>query len=128
MEPFPEDVRKFLESHIASVEQLEILRVLGEAPDREWSDEEIRGQVQVSEESVKAHLQSLQERGLLRSRRAEARIYCQYGAQSAKLAEQVRRLLELYRQRPVTMIRMVYERPSMSLREFSDAFRLRKKE
>jgi hypothetical protein len=28
----------------------------------------------------------------------------------------------------VTMIRMVYELPAMSLRDFSDAFRLRKKE
>jgi DNA-binding IclR family transcriptional regulator len=126
LEPFPEDVRQFLQSSIASVEQLEILRVLGEVPTREWSDDEIRGQAQVSTESIHIHLQALQERGLLRCGRDGERIYYQYGPQSAELEEKVRQMLELYRQRPVTMIRMVYEQPATSLRNFANSFRFRK--
>jgi hypothetical protein len=44
------------------------------------------------------------------------------------LQELVDRLLQLYRERPVTMIKMVYERAKDPLRKFADAFRLRKEE
>ena len=128
MEAFPEDVRQFLRSCISSVEQLEILRVMGEDRTREWSAREICEKAQVSAESCQAHLEALHEHGILRVERTASRIYFQFGPTTAELEQKVRRLLELYRQRPVTMIRMVYERPASSLRDFADAFRLRKKE
>jgi DNA-binding IclR family transcriptional regulator len=110
------------------VEQLEILRILGEAPTREWSHEEIVGHVQVSPEAAQSHLQALEKSGLLRCRRTPDGTYCQYGPHTQELENKVRRLLEVYQQRPVTMIRLVYERPAASLRDFADSFRLRKKE
>jgi repressor of nif and glnA expression len=128
LESFPDDVRQFLEANISSVEQLEILRVLGENPASQWIDEEIRKAAQVSAESIRGQLQELQQRGLLRSWTAENAVYCQYGPHSAELESKVARLLELYQQRPVTMIRMVYDKPAASLRNFADAFRIRGKE
>jgi hypothetical protein len=127
-DPFPEDVRQFLQDCIASVEQLEILRVLGESPTREWSDDEIRGQAQVSVQSIHGHLKALEGRGILRCRRSGTQVYCQLGAVSPELDDKVRRMLEIYRQRPVTMIRMVYDGAGSSLRDFADSFRLRKQD
>ena len=49
-----------------------------------------------------------------------------HGAKSPEIAAQVAKLLDAYRQRPVTMIKLVYERANERLRAFSDAFRLRK--
>ena len=44
------------------------------------------------------------------------------------LADLVVRLLQLYKERPVTLIKMVYARAKDPLRTFADAFRLRKEE
>ncbi len=128
MESFPEDVRQFLQHSIASVEHLEILRILGEDQTREWIDYEIGKQAQIAAETIRDHLQYLEQRGLLRCRTNETGVVCQFGPHSTDLADKVTRLLELYRQRPVTMIRLVYERPSASLRDFADAFRIKNKE
>lgn len=128
MDSFPDNVRQFLLSSIASVEQLEILRVLGEDPSREWSSDEIREPAQVSPDSIRTHLQALEARGLIACRYSESQVFCQYGPHSKALDENVQKMLDLYRQRPVTMIRLVYERSSAALREFADAFRLGKKE
>lgn len=128
MEPIPEDVSRFLQAYIASVEQLEILRVLGEAPERELSDDDLRKLAQVSLEAIHPHLRTMNERGLLRSRTIESRMFGRYGPHSPELEEQVGRLLEFYRRHPVTMIRMVYKRSKAALDDFADAFRIRKKE
>ena len=128
MDPLPEDVQQFLQSHIDSIEQLELLRVLGEHPAREWSDAELVGSVQVAGDTLEAHLAALHTRGMLSRIRRDDKYYWKYGAASADLEAKVRRLLELYGQRPVSMIRLVYQRPASALRVFSDAFRLRKGE
>jgi len=128
LDPLPDDVQKFLQSHIDSIEQLELLRVLGENPTREWSDVELGGSVQAAAESLNAHLAALHARGMLSRVRRDDRSFWKYGPASSDLEAKVRRLLELYGQRPVTMIRLVYQRPASALRVFSDAFRLRKGE
>lgn len=128
MEPISEDVRRFLQTQIASVEQLEVLRVIAEDPQREFSDDELRRLAQVSAEAIHPHLRTMNERGLLRTRSADTRMYAQYGPHTTKLAEQIGQLLEVYRRHPVTMIRLVYKRSTAALDDFADAFRIRKKE
>jgi hypothetical protein len=128
LDPLPDDVLQFLQSHIDSIEQLELLRVLGENPAREWSDVELGGSVQVAADSLHAHLAALHTRGMLSRIRRDEKYHWKYGPASADLEAKVRRLLELYGQRPVSMIRLVYQRPASALRVFSDAFRLRKGE
>lgn len=108
------------------MEQLETLRVLSEEKGREWRDVEIARQIQSSTETTVLHLTALASRGLLKNSHHDDCSFYQYGATSPELESQLGRLLELYRQRPVTMIRMVYERPRSSLRDFSNAFKLRK--
>jgi hypothetical protein len=128
LDPLPDDVLQFLQSHIDSIEQLELLRVLGENPAREWSDVELGGSVQVAADSLNAHLTALHGRGMLSRVRLDEHNFWKYGPATPDLENKVRRLLEIYGQRPVSMIRLVYQRPASALRVFSDAFRLRKGE
>jgi hypothetical protein len=128
VDPFPEDVGQFLEGNIDCLEQLETLRVLGSEPLREWTAVEMARQAQTDPAAMAAHLSALHARGLLRREEREGTVYCRWGARTPELELKLSRLLELYRQRPVTMIRMVYEKASESLRTFAEAFRLRKED
>jgi predicted ArsR family transcriptional regulator len=109
VEPFPEDVARFLDDHIESIDQLEILRVLGEDREREWDSVALAGEVQAEPEAVRAHLTAMHSRGLLRTTTQGVGLSCRYGAGTPELENIVGRLLQMYRERPVTMIKMVYD-------------------
>jgi hypothetical protein len=85
-------------------------------------------EAQTTPAAMASHFALLHSRGLLRSERRMETEFCRFGARTPELQEKLDRLLELYRQRPVTMIRMIYDRASGALRTFADAFRLRKQE
>jgi hypothetical protein len=122
----PEEVNRFLEANIDSVEQLEILRVLGEDPAREWAAADLAQAVQAQPQTIGPHLIALQGRGLLATATRGTDLFCRYGPATPELGDMVSRLLQAYRERPVTMINLVYARARDSLRSFADAFRLRK--
>jgi DNA-binding MarR family transcriptional regulator len=126
LDPFPEEIKRFLDENIRSVEQLEMLRVLGEVPDYEWAAAELAGRLQVQPQAVAPHLAALDSRGLLVSAKRGADLFCRYGPRTPELEEKLGRLLQLYKERPVTMIRMVYARAKEALQTLADAFRLRK--
>lgn len=128
MDPFPEDVRRFIDRNIESIDQLEILRVLGENPAREWSAAELAAAVQAERPVIEGHLAALHSRGLLTSEKRGAETFGRYGPQSPELEAIVAKLLQQYRERPVSMIKLVYARAKDTLRSFSDAFRIRKGE
>ncbi len=123
MEAFPEDVERFLNANIGSVEQLEILRILAGDRGRLWAVADLAGLVQASA-GLGPHLATLKERGLLLVGGPEP-LY-RYGAATPELAALLERLLQMYNERPVTMIRMVYARANPALQAFADAFRLKK--
>jgi hypothetical protein len=128
LDSIPEEILKFLGEHIESVEQLEILRILGEHPDREWNAATLQAEVQTKPQVLASHLTALESRGLLTGGKREADSYWKHGARTPELAALVSRLLELYRQRPVTLINLVYAKAKDPLQAFADAFRIRKKE
>jgi hypothetical protein len=124
VDSFPEDVKQFFEQTVDSVEQLEILRILGEDPYRQWSQDEISHKIQSNSRSTQEDISALEQRGLLKCVLHEGRTMSQLGAQSPELEALTNRLLELYRQRPVTMIRMVYERKLSVLRHLLSSTRI----
>jgi hypothetical protein len=77
---------------------------------------------------VAAHVAALHARGLIAARKLGADVLGRYGPRTPELEALVGKLLQLYRERPVSMIKMVYDRARDPLRNFADAFRLRKKE
>ncbi len=126
MEPIPEDVARFLYDNVESIDQLEILRVLGEARDKEWDVDVLAVAVQAEPPAVRAHLAAMHARGLLAMTTQGAGHSCRHGARTPELEDMIGRLLRIYQERPVTMIKMVYERARDPLRAFADAFRIRK--
>lgn len=125
-EPLPEDVVRFLDSNVESIDQLEILRVLGEDPSREWAAAAIAREIQAPAAATSAHLAALRARGLLAAETRGSDLVCRHGPTGADLVDPLLRVLQLYRERPVSMIKHVYARAGDPLRAFADAFRLRK--
>jgi hypothetical protein len=123
--PFPDEIRRFIDAHIESIDQLEILRVLGDNPAQEFRPAALAAEVQADPAVVAAHLTAMHGRGLLVATVRGGEMMARYGPANPALAEQVGRLLQHYKERPVSMIKLVYERQKDPLRNFADAFRLR---
>lgn len=64
-ERLPQDVNRFLETHIDSVEQLEALVLLSEDPGRAWTAAEVSERLRTSLGSVEIRLAALVKGGLL---------------------------------------------------------------
>src|SRR5690349_18391360 len=117
-----------MQNHIETIDQLEILRVLGEDRAKEWDSAALAGEVQGEPQAIRAHLAAMHARGLITTMTREAGLACRFGARTPELEGMVNRLLQVYKQRPVTMIKLVYERAKDPLRAFADAFRIRKED
>jgi len=128
VEPLPEDVARFMNENVETIDQLEILRVLGEERQREWDARALSSEVQTEPEAIRAHLAAMQARGLITTATRAAGLTYRFGASTPELESMVNRLLQVYKERPVTMIKLVYERAKDPLRAFADAFRLRKED
>ena len=122
---FPEDVRRFIDGHVASVDQLELLRLLWEAPEAVWTGADLAADLQTSPAEAVAQLTALQRRGLLQVEAGGAEPLYRYGARDAELDGLLRTTLQHYRERPVSMIKFVAARAKDPLRSFADAFRVR---
>jgi hypothetical protein len=127
MDPIPGDIVRFMQANIESLEQLELLRVLSEDPHREWKEEPLGTEAQAGSQ-VTTHLTALSSRGLVTVVTTGGVSSYRHGGQSPQLNEMLGRLLQAYKERPVTMIRLVYAQAKDPLRAFADAFRLRKEE
>jgi hypothetical protein len=55
VDPIPEDIERFLDENIESIDQLEVLRVLGDNPQKEWAAAELAQTLQVQTEALAAH-------------------------------------------------------------------------
>lgn len=126
MDPLPEEVKHFLEANIDSVDQLEILRILGEDRQKEWSAAKMASEVQTQPQAIGSHLTALHARGLIVFETRDGDLFCRYGPATPELEDRVNQLLQVYRERPVTMIKLVYVRAREVLKTFADAFRLKK--
>lgn len=104
--PFSEEVVRLIEAHIDSVDQLDILRLLSGNRLKQWTPAELAEELQAEPQSVCRHLESLQKRGLLTLSGAPEFV-SQYGARSPEVDREVQQLLQIYNERPVTMIRLL---------------------
>lgn len=120
---FPEDVRRFIGDSIDSVQQLEILLFLRNDPNRSWSADEVGQSLYISPQPAELRLLGLKARNLLAASGTPS-VY-RYAPQTAELDAVVARLADLYRERRVTVITLIYSRP-LPAQAFADAFRLRK--
>jgi hypothetical protein len=115
-----------MQANVESLEQLELLRVLSEDPNQEWELAPLGREVQCDPPAAESHLAALSSRGLLTVITRGTEKFYRHGCGSPALDKMLSRLLQIYKERPVSMIRLVYVQATDRLRAFADAFRVRK--
>lgn len=98
---------------------LELLLLLRRDPQRQWTTDalvdEVRGSIALVTESLK----TLREIGLVALTDAEAYFY---RPETPELNDLAAALVELYRQKPTTVLKTIFTSPSDKIQSFSDAF------
>ena len=123
----PDDVARFITDYIDSVEQLEVLLLLRASGSKEWTAESIARELRINPESVATRLATMHAQGLLALVDEEGGVY-RYEPASSNTDRVVRGLADTYSQRRVSVITLIFSKPSDSIRTFADAFRIRKKD
>lgn len=113
MEQLSPTLLGFVAEHIDSVEQLEILLLLHDHPQREWTADEVTAELRLGAGSARARLADLAVNGLLAEGTARVPRY-RYAPRTPDLEAVVTELVAAHRDRRVTLIQLVYsaERPT----------------
>jgi hypothetical protein len=121
----PDDLCRFIDRHIHTLEQLEILRLLFNDPARSWSASELAAELRTNAESVRARLAPMVTDGLTAMTSLAPPTYC-YRPGSDRLNQQVVLLIRYYKERRVSVITRIFAPPARGARAFADAFRFKK--
>ena len=118
----PDDVRRLIESHIDSVEQLEILLLLARTPGRGWSAGEVASELRITGSSAETRLADLRRRALVAEVSSGA---FAFDGRSSGTEATVRRLADAYKERRVAVITYIFSKPRDSIQAFADAFKVK---
>ena len=122
----PAEVRQLIAQHLATMEQVDVLLLLARSPEQWRSGEEIRTALRIDENGVAARtFEELRAAGLIEVDGSHPVRY-RYAPTNAQDRAAVELLALAYNERPVTLVRAIYARPTPA-QSFADAFRLRKK-
>lgn len=125
---FSDEFCRFLQGAIPSVDAAELLLALAREPARGWLTAELcaalRPATTLSEADAQRYLDQLQAAGLVAAAPDGRR---QYRAASEALASHVDMLALAYKERPVTLFRVIYALRDLKLQSFADAFKLKRK-
>lgn len=105
------------------MEQLEVLLLLRDDPDRRWTVDGIARELRATASAVELRLQDLKERGLAAAT-GDSFHYRASAADDTLIEE----LEGIYRMSKVAVIQLIFSGPSPSVRSFADAFRVRGEE
>lgn len=121
------EARKFLADHIESVLELEALLLLAADPARAWIASEVARELRVDAGWAGPQLSRLCGRGVLACD-ASPQPHYRFAPSSPKMEQAVRELASAYATRRVTIISLIFAKPTDKLKSFADAFRLRREE
>jgi hypothetical protein len=120
----PDEVRQLLARHVHTMEHVEVLLLLARSADRALGVEDIRAELRLPGTALPARTFAGLVEGRLISVEPGPPLRYRYDPATPELRRSVELLAAAYNERPVTLIRMIYERPSAA-QTFADAFRLR---
>ena len=122
----PVEVRQLIARHLATMEQVDVLLLLARAGGQWRTTEEIRSELRLDEKGVTARtFDELRVAGLI-EQDGGVPVRYRYAPSDARDRAAVELLALAYNERPVTLVRAIYARPTPA-QSFADAFRLRKK-
>jgi hypothetical protein len=119
-------VQQFINQHVHSVDQLEILLLLRRNSTRYWTAEEVSQALSTGTEAVASRLAQLTEDGLLAAMPAGVKQTYRYSARTAQLDAAVAELESAYPTYRVSIINLIFSKPIDKIRTFADAFRIHK--
>lgn len=117
---FSESFQTFVNKHITSVEQIEVLLILLANREREWTIDEISAILRSSPNSIQSRLDALIKTGLAAGSPEQGYRY----KASGRLHRMVEMLKDEYTARRFSVIELIFSRPDPLL-TFADAFRFR---
>jgi hypothetical protein len=120
----PPEVRALI-AGLDSVVQLETLLLLHRDPRREWTADEVAKELRINPTAAADQMNILCERGLLTCTRGNGVSY-RDAPHSPKMAAAVDALEKTYAERRVTVITLIFSKPTDPLRSFADAFQIRR--
>lgn len=118
-------VRAFVNDHISSVAQLEVLLLLRHAADRSWSIKDLSEEFRTDPVWLNQVLHDWCERGIVEKSDDALPAY-RYRAGTPELDQAVSDLAQAYLVHRVRVTELIYSKPSGAIRAFADAFDLRK--
>lgn len=116
----PPPVRDLVEHHLDSAAAVDALLLLCEE-DRGWTAVTVARELRIHIDQTMRILTRLTRSGLLK---AQDDIF-RFEPRTTALADAVALLAELYPTYRVAIVALIYARPTLPIRDFSDAFRLR---
>lgn len=122
---FPEDLCHLIRDVVPTVEAAELLLAMARLSEKSWAPADLAKKIKpsvISIEATKKALHGFVARGLA----FEKSPGCFQFSASAALAESVAALQRAYNERPVTLIRMIYEQKDLKIQSFANAFKLKK--
>jgi hypothetical protein len=123
---FSDEFCRFIQTVLPSVDAAELLLALFDNADTWWAPavlgSKLRPASSISDADVVRYLDHFQARGLV-AVGPDRRV--QFRPADERLHEQVRTLAQAYRERPVTLIRVIYALRDTKIQSFADAFKLR---
>ncbi|WP_075095155.1 hypothetical protein [Planctomyces sp. SH-PL14] len=123
-----EAIRLFIQAYVDSIDFLRVLLVMARSPERDWTEAEVASATALALDICRLQLEKVSARGLA-SRTDSPEGKYRYGPRADELRRLVQELIALDDHYPVTLIKLVYGRPttpSQAAQAFSDAFRLRR--
>ena len=117
----------FVREHIASLDELELLMRLIESPERWWDATSVARALGVPEHRARAMLDGFAARNLLDIRITEDLRY-QFRPGTAELNDAATAVAIAYHRNPTPVIQVVARSAPRSVRDFADAFRIRRRE
>jgi hypothetical protein len=123
-DPLPNDVRRFVADVVRSVNELELLLLLRDHPDRVWTAQAASRDLYQSEGWVAGHLEALVVLRLAERSGGEPPGY-RYAPGDQATRRTIDRLAEAFARRRTRVIALIYRPESSSAERFADAFRVR---
>jgi len=127
-DPISPEVRRFINTHLHSFSQLELLLHLRDNPDESLTAEVAARELRLGDGQAADLLRDLHTRGLLAVGDGDPPMRYRYEPKSHELALQVEGLAKIYPTYRHRIVHLIFSKPPESITNFSQAFRLRKKD
>lgn len=121
-EALPTEISDFIQRHINSLEELEILLLFFAEPEARLDAETINTSIRSSTAAIAHRLIELSNRGFLKE--VEPNFF-KYSPANEDLARGVGLLSSAYKERRVKVIEAIFTKPLSGIREFAKAFKFR---